>query len=69
MPSLKLGAKACEVLGGMVVANMAKVSRAMNLTMPFISTVATIHPRVVNSVAVVKGFFRGSTRVGGRRWL
>jgi len=52
----------------MVVANTAKVSRAMNLTMPVSSAVAASHCGVVNSIAVVKGLLRRSSRVGGGRW-
>jgi hypothetical protein len=52
----------------MVMADAAKVSRAVNLTMPFVSAVVAIHPGVVNSVAIIEGFLRGSTRVGGRGW-
>jgi hypothetical protein len=66
--SFKLRAKASKVLGGMVVADSAKVSRAMNLTMPVVSTVAASHSGVVNSVAVIKCLLRRSTRVGGGRW-
>jgi hypothetical protein len=53
----------------MVITNTTEVSRAVNLTMPVVSAVATGYSGVVNSIAVIKGFLRGSTRVGGRRWL
>jgi hypothetical protein len=52
----------------MVMTNTAKVSRAMNLTMPVSSAVAASHCGVVNSIAVAKGLLRRSTRVGGGRW-
>jgi len=56
------------MFGGMVMANAAKVSRAMNLTMPVSSAVAASHCGVVNSIAVMEGLLRRSVRVGGGRW-
>jgi repressor of nif and glnA expression len=63
-----LRAETCEVLRGVVVTNMAEVSRAMDLAVPIVSAVVASHFRVVNSVAVIKGFLGGSMRVGGGRW-
>jgi hypothetical protein len=66
--SFKLRAEASEVFRGMVVANMAKIMRAMNLAMPVSSIVTAGHSRVVNSITVIKGLLRRSTRVSGGRY-
>jgi hypothetical protein len=63
--SFKFRAEASEIFRGMVMANTTEISRAVNLTMPVISTVVAGHPGVVNSIAVIKGFLRRSARVGG----
>jgi hypothetical protein len=52
----------------MVMANTAKIMRAVDLVMPVSSAIVTGHCGVVNSISVVKGFLRRGTRVGGRRW-
>jgi hypothetical protein len=43
------------MLGGMVMANSAKITRTMDLTVPVSSAIAASHPGVINSVAVIKG--------------
>jgi hypothetical protein len=63
-----LRAEACEVLGGMIMANTAKITRAVDLTVSVSSTIAASHRGVVNSIAIVKNFLRRSIRVGGGRW-
>jgi hypothetical protein len=68
MCSFKLRAEAGKVFWGVVMANTAEVSRAVNLMMSVISAVVASHSGVVNSIVVIKDFFRRSTRVGGGRW-
>jgi hypothetical protein len=64
--SLELGAIGSKVLRGMVMANMTEVAGTMDLAMTVSSAVATGHSGVINSIAVIRGFFGRSTRVGGR---
>jgi hypothetical protein len=66
MRSFELGTIGSEMLRGMVIANMTEVAGAMDLAMTVSSAVMTSHPRVINSILVIKGFFRRSTRVGRR---
>jgi hypothetical protein len=54
------------MLRDVVMANTTEVVGAMDLTMTISSAVATGHLGVINSIAVIKGFLRRSTRVGGR---
>jgi hypothetical protein len=67
--SFKLRTEASEVFRGMVMANTAKIMRAMNLVMPVSSTIMTGHSRVIDSIAVIKGLLRRSMRVGGGRCM
>jgi hypothetical protein len=53
----------------MIMTDMTEILRAVNLTVPVVSTVAAHHSGIVNSIAVIKGFLRRSTRVSGGRWL
>jgi hypothetical protein len=65
MFSLKLRAVGSEMFRGMVVANTAKIMRAVDLVVSM--AIVTSHPRVVNPIAVVKGFLRRGTRFSGGR--
>jgi hypothetical protein len=43
------------MLGGMVMANMAEITRAVDLTVSISSAIVAGHHGVVNSVSVTKG--------------
>jgi hypothetical protein len=48
---------------GMVVANMTEVAGIMDLAMAVSSAIMAGHLGVINSIAVIKGFFGQSMRV------
>jgi hypothetical protein len=62
----KLRAVGSEMLRDMVMTNTTEVVGAVDLAVSVPFAVTTSHPGVVNSIAVIKGFFRWSMRVGGR---
>jgi hypothetical protein len=64
--SFELGAIGGEMLRSVVMENMAEIAGAMDLVMAISSAIATSHSGVVNSIAVIKGFFGRSMRVRGR---
>jgi hypothetical protein len=67
--SFKFWTEASEVFGGMVMADMAEISRAMDLAMPISSAIMAHHGRVINSIAVMESLLRRSTVIGGGRCL
>jgi hypothetical protein len=69
MRSFKFRAEAGEMFRGMVMADMAKIMGTVDLMMAIISTVTASHPRVVNSIVVIKGLLRRSTRISGGRCM
>jgi hypothetical protein len=67
--SLKFRAETGEMLGGMVMANVTEILRAVDLTVPISSAIAASHRGVVYSISVVKGLLRRSVRVSGGRCM
>jgi hypothetical protein len=55
--SLELGAVGSKMFRGMVMADVAKIARAVDLVVSISLAITIGHPGVVNSIAVIKGFF------------
>jgi hypothetical protein len=55
--AFELGAVGSNMFRGMVMADVAKIARAVDLVVSISLAITTGHPGVVNSIAVIKGFF------------
>jgi hypothetical protein len=52
-----------EMLRSMVMANATEIMGTMDLAMSVSLAIMASHPRIINSIMIIEGFFRWGTRI------